>query len=184
MAIGTLALVLLVGFILCALLLDLRLLAGTVSLVMRCGILPGRLAPAREAVADVEAVVRSFLVGHKRQFLIAQSLVFMSPLAQFVLPSIFFWSVGEAQPSLVQLSSCFLLVQLLFMIPTTPAGLGVYEGGIIGIFRLHGWAVPDGAAYAILVRLDDVLFSIVGAVLLAYVGLASFFREEEKASDG
>jgi uncharacterized protein (TIRG00374 family) len=184
MVVGTLALVLLVGFILCALLLDLRLLARTLTLVMRCGIFPRRLSATRDAVAEVEETVRGFLVRHKRRFMIAQSLVFLSPLAQFVLPSIFFWFLGAPQPSLVQLSSCFLLVQLLFMIPTTPAGLGVYEGGIMGIFRLQGWPVPDGAAYAILIRLDDVLFSLIGAALLAHFGLARYLKEEGKPSDG
>ena len=67
------------------------------------------------------------------------------------------------------------------MIPTTPAGLGVYEGGIVGIFRLHGWNVPDAAAYAILVRLDDVLFSLSGAVLLASLGLTSFLKGSSDA---
>jgi uncharacterized protein (TIRG00374 family) len=178
---GTLSLVLIVGFIMCALLLDLRLLPRTVDLLMRCGIFPHRLARVREAAADVEQVVRNLLVRHTLPFLVAQLLVFLSPLAQFVLPSIFFSFLGEPQPTLAQLSSVFVLVQLLFMFPTTPAGLGVYEGGLVGIFRLHGWAVPDGAAYAILVRLDDVLFSIVGAVLLARFGLTNFLKGEGEA---
>jgi len=178
---GTLSLVLIVGFILCALLLDLRLLPRTVDLLMRCGIFPGRLARVREAAADVEQVVRSLLVRHRLPFLVSQGLIFLSPLAQFVLPSIFFRFVGEPQPTLAQLSSCFVLVQLLFMFPTTPAGLGVYEGGLVGIFRLHGWAIPDGFAYAILVRLDDVLFSIVGAAILTRFGLMNFLEEEGEA---
>jgi hypothetical protein len=41
---------------------------------------------------------------------------------------------------------------------------------------LHGWSIPDGAAYAILVRMDDVLFSVSGAVLLAGLGLTSFLK--------
>jgi uncharacterized membrane protein YbhN (UPF0104 family) len=65
------------------------------------------------------------------------------------------------------------------MIPVTPAGLGFYEGGIIGIFQLHGWGISNGAAYAILIRLDDVLFSVLGIVFLMRFGLMHFLKEEE-----
>ena len=134
----------------------------------------------RGAAADVEQAARSLLVEHTTLFLVAQLAVFLSPLAQFVLPLIFFRFVGESAPTLAQLSSCFVLVQLLFMFPATPAGLGIYEGGLVGIFRLQGWAIPDGAAYAILVRLDDVLFSLAGAALLARFGLMNFLKGEER----
>jgi uncharacterized protein (TIRG00374 family) len=178
MTAGAVALVAIVACIFLALLLDLRVLAGTIGLLMRWGILPGRLARARVAAAEMEQVVRLLLVRHQLAFLISQVLGFVSPLAQFVLPAIFFWCVGAPPPSLAQLSSCFVLVQLLLMIPMTPAGIGVYEGGLVGIFRLHGWSIPDGAAYAILIRLDDVLFSICGAALLARFGLRNFQEHE------
>jgi uncharacterized membrane protein YbhN (UPF0104 family) len=137
----------------------------------------------RNAAADMEETVRGLLVRHKTSFLAAQLLVFLSPLASFIQPAIFFWFLRSAggsgpQPGMAQLASFFVLVELLFMLPTTPAGLGVYEGGIIGIFHLHGWSIPDGAAYAILMRLDDVLFSVAGALLLARFGL-----RESKGTD-
>jgi uncharacterized protein (TIRG00374 family) len=186
MAGGALSLALIVGIIFGVLLLKLHVAARIIGFLMRCGICPARLGLLRDDAADVEDVVRSLLVRNKLRFLAAQLLVFLSPLAQFLLPVIFFWLLrtsGEAapQPTLSQLSSFFVLVQLLFMIPTTPAGLGVYEGGIVGIFRLHGWNVPDAAAYAILVRLDDVLFSLSGAVLLASLGLTSFLKGSSDA---
>jgi uncharacterized protein (TIRG00374 family) len=176
MLLGTLSLAILAGLILSALLLDLHVLARSITLLIRIGIFPKRLESVREAAADMEETVRGLLIRHKASFLAAQLLVFVSPLASFVQPAIFFWFLRSAggngpQPGMTQLASFFVLVELLFMLPTTPAGLGIYEGGIIGIFRLHGWSVPDGAAYAILMRLDDVLFSIAGALLLARFGL-------------
>jgi uncharacterized protein (TIRG00374 family) len=176
MLLGTLSLAILAGLILSALLLDLHVLARSISFLIRIGIFPKRLESVREAAADMEETVRGLLVRHKASFLAAQLLVFVSPLASFIQPAIFFWFLRSAggnapQPGMTQLASFFVLVELLFMLPTTPAGLGIYEGGIIGIFRLHGWSVPDGAAYAILIRLDDVLFSIAGALLLARFGL-------------
>jgi len=176
MVLVTLSLAALVGLILAALLLDLRILARTLGLVIRCGIFPKRLAPVRDAAGDMEETVRGLLVRHKLSFLSGQLSVFISPLASFVQPAIFFWFLRAAggsatHPTAIQLASFFVMVELLLMLPTTPAGLGVYEGGILGIFHLHGWSVPDGAAYAILMRLDDVLVSLVGSVLLARFGI-------------
>jgi len=176
MILATLSLVVLVALILSALLLDLRILARTIGLLMRWGIFPNRLASVRDAAADMEETVRGLLVRHKLPFLIAQLSIFVSPVASFLQPAVFFWFLRTAggsvtQPSATQLASFFVLVELLLMLPTTPAGLGVYEGGIVGIFHLHGWSVSDGAAYAILMRLDDVLVSVVGAILLAHFGI-------------
>jgi uncharacterized protein (TIRG00374 family) len=183
MILGTLSLAVLVGLIFSALVLDLHILARTIGLLMRLGVFPKRLASIRDAAADMEETVRGLLIRHKASFLTAQILVFLSPLASFLQPAIFFWFLraaggGGTQPSITQLASFFVLVELLFMLPTTPAGLGVYEGGILGIFHLHGWSVPDGAAYAILMRLDDIMFSLAGAALLARFGI-----REAKGSD-
>jgi len=65
----------------------------------------------------------------------------------------------------------FVLTQLVFMLPTTPGGVGVYEAGVIGVFRLLGWDPALGAAYGVLLRLDDVLF--IGASMAA-VGAGTF----------
>jgi len=179
MTMGALSLIAIVGLIFGALLLDLRLIARTIGFVMRLGIFPNRLASVRDAAADMEEVVRGLLVQHKLPFLLSQLLVLLSPIAQFVQPVIFFWLLGLPLPPLAHLASFYVLIQLLFILPVTPAGLGVYEAGIIGIFRLQGWSVPEGAAYAILIRLDDVLFSVIGVVLLTRLGLMSFLSEEK-----
>lgn len=181
MVTGALSLAIVVGLIFCLLIFDVHLAARILGFLARCGIYPAQLESLRGSAAEVEDVARTLLMRNKLRFLIGQLLAFTSPIAHFCLPAIFFWclrSVGQAapQPTLAQLATVFVLVQLLLMIPTTPAGLGVYEAGIVGVFRLLGWNIPDGAAYAVLVRIDDVLFSITGAILLARFGLTGFLK--------
>jgi uncharacterized membrane protein YbhN (UPF0104 family) len=84
-------------------------------------------------------------------------------VAQFLRPTLFFWLLSRTGavvpvPTFAQLTLFFVLSQLIFMLPTTPGGIGVYEAGVIGLFRFIGWDVADGAAYGILLRLDDVLY--------------------------
>jgi uncharacterized membrane protein YbhN (UPF0104 family) len=52
------------------------------------------------------------------------------------------------------------------MLPSTPGGVGVYEAGVVGLFQLLGWNPAEGAAYGLLLRLDDVVFIVaaIGAV--------------------
>jgi Uncharacterised protein family (UPF0104). len=147
MLLGTLSLAILVGLILPALILDLHVLARSIALVIRLGIFPKRLESVRNAAADMEDTVRG-LAGPSQE-IVPRSAVAGFPLAigefystcYFLLvPSI--RRRKRAAAGMAQLASFFVLVELLFMLPTTPAGLGVYEGGIIGIFHLHGWSVP------------------------------------------
>lgn len=186
MVTGSLGMALIVGLTFCLLLMDFHLAARVFGFLMRFGIFTEKLSKLRDAATDVQNVVRNLVVRNKWRFIAAQLLAFTSPLAHFVLPAIFFWFLRTSgqtspQPTIFQLASFFVLVELLFMIPTTPAGLGVYEASIVVLFRLHGWSVVDGAAYAILIRLDDVLFSITGAVLLARFGLIGFLKGSSDA---
>jgi uncharacterized membrane protein YbhN (UPF0104 family) len=57
------------------------------------------------------------------------------------------------------------------MLPTTPGGVGVYEAGVVGLFRLLGWDPAEGAAYGILLRLDDVVFLAAAMAVIAGGGL-------------
>jgi Lysylphosphatidylglycerol synthase TM region len=99
---GAASLATIVALILSVVLLDLRLLAKAIGLLMRCGFFPGRLAFLREAVADTEEVVRSLLVRHKLSFLASQLVIFLSPLAQFILPAIFSWFLRAAGENVQQ----------------------------------------------------------------------------------
>ena len=178
---GAVGLALVVVLLFLILALGFNLVPRLLGFLMRLGILTVPLASLKSAAADVEVAARSLMTQNKRRFFVAQLLAFTTPVGHFILPAIFFGFLKSAdaavvQPTFSQLASAFVLIELLFAIPTTPAGLGVYEASIIGVFKLHGWSTSDAAAYAILFRLDDVLFSISGAILLAHMGLTGFLK--------
>lgn len=179
---GFAGLALLVGALFLVILLDLRVAARLLDALVRRGIFVGPLTSARRAIDAFEQAVHGLMVRRTARFALAQAVTLLAPLAELLQPAIFIWALhepGTPLPSLLQLASLFVLIQLLFMLPTTPAGLGVYEGGLIGILTLHGWPVADAAAYAVLVRLDDVCFSLAGALLLARSG----FSHAQEATD-
>jgi uncharacterized protein (TIRG00374 family) len=131
--------------------------------LVRRGIFPRRLTALRGATLDLENLIRSLFRDRRGTFVLSQVLSLTSPIAQFLRPTLFFWLLARSGsvlplPSFGQLTVFFVLSQLVFMLPTTPGGIGVYEAGVIGIFHFLGWDVAAGAAYGILLRLDDVLY--------------------------
>lgn len=127
------------------------------------GIFPNRLASLREATAELETLIRSLFVERRATFFLAQALSLSSPVAQFFRPTLYFWLLSRTgavshAPGFSELTVFFVLSQLVFMLPTTPGGIGVYEAGCVGLFTFLGWDPADGAAYGLLLRLDDVLY--------------------------
>jgi hypothetical protein len=59
------------------------------------------------------------------------------------------------------------LITLLMFIPLTPAGLGIMEGGAIGVMFLLGVNPPTAFIYSILVRLSTLLADLPGLLTVA-----------------
>lgn len=155
---------------------DVRPCLRVLETLIRWKIFPKRLSELRAATLDLETLIRSLFVERPAAFYLSQLLSLSSPVAQFLRPTLFFWLLGRTDPSVrlpgfLELTVFFVLTQLVFMLPTTPGGVGVYEAGVIGVFRLLGWDPALGAAYGVLLRLDDVLFI---AASMAAVGAGTF----------
>lgn len=192
-AAGGLGLVVLLGAVLGLTLGDFRLSVRLLDLLIRCRIFPVRLAAVRASAFEMEKTVRTLFLSQRKVFFLSQLSSLLNPICHFLRPTLFFWLLGRpaaALPSLAELSVFFVLSQLIFMMPSTPGGLGVYEGGAIGAFRMLGWDAADGAAYGLLLRLDDVIFILFGFTLLFRLGLGRWLTsapgepEDSGSSDG
>ena len=155
---------------------DLPVLPGLLAFLSHCRVFPGLLSRLREPAAELEGTMRRLFRRRKGAFAAGLLCCFISPLVQFFLPTLFFLLVrhtGETVvlPTMTQLCVFFVASQLLIMLPITPAGLGVSEGGIIGLFALLSWNASDGASFSILFRLDDLVLATAGAIALARFGL-------------
>jgi len=147
---------------------DVRPCVRILDALVRWRIFPLRLAGVRSAALELEELIRTLFRERRGAFVLSQLLSLSSPVAQFLRPTLYFWllsgtGVVTRLPTFGELSVFFVLSQLLFMFPTTPGGVGVYEAGVVGLFRYLGWDLADGAAYGLLLRLDDVIY--VGAAL-------------------
>jgi glycosyltransferase 2 family protein len=172
---GGIGLAVLVGVLVALLVGRARPSVRILDLLIRCRIFPTTLQGLRDAAVEMEQTIREILRRRRGSLLLGQAAALVGPIAHFLRPPLYFWLLGKGTgelPGLSDLSAFFVFSQLVYMLPTTPAGLGVYEGGVIGLFRMLSWNPSDGAAYGILLRLDDVIFVLVGFTLVARFGLS------------
>ena len=149
--------------------------------VARLGIFPRRMMKLRHTAKEMEAMVREHLTRRWRVFVLSQLVTLLSPVAQLMRPTLFFAflraSGADVQlPGVSELAVFFVLTQLIFILPSTPGGLGVYEGGLVVVFSLLHWPASDGGAYAILIRTADFLLISLGAWLVVHYGMTSLMK--------
>jgi len=184
-AAAALAGVILVGFLVAVLGLFLGNFKPTVKILLfiaRLGILPRRMMRLRHKAQEMETMVRSHFTQRFRVFAISQMITFLSPVAQLLRPTIFFafllWAGENVRlPTVSELAVFFIASQVIFMVPSTPGGLGVYEGGLVVIFsQIMGWMPEHGFAYAILIRTADLLLISFGVWFVVHYGMTSLLK--------
>jgi len=76
----------------------------------------------------------------------------------------------------VALLLAFSLVMLA--IPFMPGAIGIYEGGMVGFFRLLGRPATEGIAYAVIVHGVELIVAAVGVVFLVHLGVSLAVAED------
>ncbi len=144
---------------------DWRLLSrGLTALARR---VPGRerIVRAAERVAEMEKEVHQALRLRPSHTLVAFGLQLLVVFFNFLRPQVFFYFTQRAVFSLGQLSLYFTLnVFLTTVLWLTPGGLGIAEGGRIGILALLSIPASGAVAFSVVYRFVEML--VVGAGLL------------------
>lgn len=183
-AAAALAGLVLLGFLVAVIGLFVGNFKPTVKLLLfiaRMGIFPKQMMKLRHTAKEMEAMVREHLTRRWRVFVLSQLITLLSPVAQLLRPTLFFAFLQAAGadvqlPGVSELAVFFVLTQLIFMLPSTPGGLGVYEGGLVVVFSLLHWPAEDGGAYAILIRTADFLLISLGVWLVVHYGMTSLMK--------
>ncbi|MFO8033862.1 MAG: flippase-like domain-containing protein [Candidatus Bipolaricaulota bacterium] len=155
----TLALVSFVG--------DWRLLSRGLAMLSRRA--PGRerMLRAADRVAEMEGEVHRALRFRLSHTLIALALQLLLVFLNFLRPQVFFYFTQRTVFSFSQLSLYFTLnVFLTTILWLTPGGLGIAEGGRIGIFKLLGIRASSAVAFSVVYRFVEFLIVGIGVLIL------------------
>lgn len=144
-----------------------------------------RILPARrfvgwviERVRETEEYVFEAFRYHRRQTLIAFFVTLLATLCIYVRPLVFFYFSQKIVFSFAQLSLFFALSVLLgALFWLTPGGIGIFEGGMIGILSLAGIGAGGAVAFALSIRPLEFLAVGLGLFYMMGFGLRQTLRK-------
>jgi uncharacterized protein (TIRG00374 family) len=96
----------------------------------------------------------------------------------FVKPVLIFYCLNGQILSWDELALIFTVGQILLSFHVTPGGMGLWEGGQIGVFHLMGMGSAVAAAFMLIARLSDFLLAGIGGYLIVHFNLVHVPKEE------
>jgi len=150
-----------------------------------------KLLPWPEVLGKVEGIVKhleqeiNMAFGqHIKHTFIALLLDLIATIFMLLRPQIYFYFTQGRIFSLIELTMLFALISVLSsMFWITPGGIGIAEGGLIGIFALFGISGSEAVAYSFSVKVIEFFFVGVGLALLARYGIMNLLFERRGKSE-
>lgn len=153
---------------------------ATRLLVLFKGILPAKrlMGWVIEKVRETEEYVFEAFRYHRRQTLIAFFVTLLATLCVYLRPLVFFYFSQKIVFSFAQLSLFFALSVLLgALFWLTPGGIGIFEGGMIGILSLGGIGAGGAVAFALSIRPLEFVAVGLGLFYMMGFGLRQTLRK-------
>lgn len=147
-----------------------------------------RFLPWKEILTKAVAKIREMEIEiHKAvsQHAKATTIAFLSTMAStfflYLRPQVFFYYSQKTLFSFPQLSLIFALNMVLAsLFWITPGGLGIAEGGRIGIFALVGISQGGAVAFSFAVKAMELIFVGLGVISLFRFGTWLTMRRSQK----
>ena len=151
----------------------------------------GRLHRLRRRAVELEYRVHAAFVHRWKTFLVAQAVTLLSAVSMFLRPMIFvFFLPGPKTAHADSICMIYIIANIINMVQIVPGGLGMHEWGITYYFDLISETqfadpvmTPETAmAYVLVGRFADILFILIGFILVWQAGLMKVARGKEKIS--
>jgi uncharacterized membrane protein YbhN (UPF0104 family) len=102
----------------------------------------------------------------------------------FLRPQVFFYFADQQLFSFAQLAIIFALIAVVSSVLwITPGGIGVFEGGMVGIFALLGISQGSAVAYGLALKMVELPLVGLGLLHLVGFGLLRISRAKIKLPD-
>jgi uncharacterized protein (TIRG00374 family) len=111
--------------------------------------------------------------------LISFLLMMVFELLIFIRPLLFFVFLGK-NLDLGELAFIFLMIQLVQAFQITPGGIGILEGGTMGILSLIRIGTAQAIGFATFSRIGDIVILFTGLSLATYYGLNLFLENSHR----
>ncbi len=155
-----------------------------INLLARFGVAKRKLARLRSHAKEMEHIIHRAFTHGWRTFLAAQAVTLISAVSILFRPWIFFYFMNGRFLGTEYLCAIYVVTNLINMVPHTPGGLGIFEGGMMGLFKVmdieHAKAADQAAAFSLMTRLGDVVLILVGMYLIIHLNMRAFAKSVAK----
>jgi len=143
--------------------------------IVKKGILAKKIEKLIPKIINTEELIYHAFRHDWKTGMIAFLFNFLSIIAVIIKPVIFFYFLYHHNIfSLTAIAVIFTLSQILLVFHFTPACIGIFEGGQIGIFAIVGIDAVDAASYLIIYRFVDLILTGGGVYLALHYNLVKF----------
>ncbi len=137
----------------------------------------GWLARAAAKVAETEAEIHQAFTYYLPFTVLSFLFQLLGVLVTYLRPQLFFYFTQRALFSFAELSLYFTLSTFInAFLWISPGGLGLTDGGRVGVFTLLGVPASAGMAFNVVFRLAETLTAGLGVMLLVRRGLLHIKR--------
>lgn len=141
----------------------------------------GFLQKAEDGIRHLEKEIGMAFGQHKKHTGVAFLLDLAATVFMFIRPQIYFYYTQGRLFSIVELTMLFAMISVLSsLFWVTPGGIGVSEGGFIGIFAIFGISGSEAVAYSFSLKAIQLFFVGFGLVLLAHYGIMRLLFKRKK----
>jgi uncharacterized protein (TIRG00374 family) len=151
------------------------------TFLARCRIFPRLIAKLLILAAELEELIHQTLTNHFRILLLSQVITCFSAVTIFFRPWLFFHALPHLAIGFDQLCALFVITNLVNSLTLIPGGLGLFEATMVGYASLAQWGDDKGAALALITRVADLTFILMGGCFIFYHGLAHMARRRDAA---
>ncbi|MBS3735809.1 MAG: lysylphosphatidylglycerol synthase transmembrane domain-containing protein [Candidatus Bipolaricaulota bacterium] len=142
---------------------------------------PEILQKVEDGVRHLEKEISMAFGQHIRHTGGAFMLDIVATVFMFIRPQIYFYYTQGRVFTIEELTMLFAMISVLSsFFWVTPGGIGVSEGGFIGIFAIFGISGSEAVAYSFSVKIIQLFFVGLGLALLARYGIMNLLFEGRK----
>jgi uncharacterized protein (TIRG00374 family) len=146
------------------------LFIGLLRLLRRCRIRVSYLESREDKLLALDRAIHDFYARDRRAFILSIGMFFLGWMAEAVEVYVILYMIGPPADVLTSISIAALAVVIKGGAFFIPGSIGAQEGGYLLLLMAYGYSDVAGISFAILRRLRELLWIVIGLICLAALG--------------
>ncbi|MDQ6735522.1 MAG: flippase-like domain-containing protein [Nitrospirota bacterium] len=146
------------------------LFIGLLGLLRRCRIRISYLESREDKLRALDVAINDFYARDRRALVLSLGMFFLGWLAESLEVYVILYCIGPPADVLTSISIGALAVVIKGGAFFIPGSIGAQEGGYLLLLMAHGYSDLAGITFAILRRVRELVWIVIGLICLAALG--------------